>query len=269
MYGSHMDASKARTLNIRSLVAKAGGPGAFANAYGTPRDGHGSIWPQAQVSQWISLTKPKGIGHKLAREIERRIGVVEGSLDTAPEPDAELPRAPIRVAAFTIRGIDDEDGLDPATDVMLNVLDVEVSGGNPDGGPPVFDFLPTRYQLPYQHSWLHQHGATPDDILVMPVRGHSMNGVVWHGDPAVIHRKRVRIRNNHTYAFVDSGGPRIKKLSILPDGRLRVRSKNKDKVRYPDEFLSREEQDRILILGEVFDRSGPGGLGPNDDDEED
>lgn len=72
-----MDASSARSARIRQLVAEAGGPAEFARRYG------GANWTQAQVSQWISITKPKGIGHKLAREIESRVGLPAGWMDHA------------------------------------------------------------------------------------------------------------------------------------------------------------------------------------------
>lgn len=74
-----MDAKTARTENIRQLVADAGGPAEFARRFG------GTTWVQAQVSQWISPTNPKPIGHKLARDIEQRTGRPVGSLDRPPE----------------------------------------------------------------------------------------------------------------------------------------------------------------------------------------
>lgn len=69
-----MDAKSFRTLNIRSLVAAAGGPTEFAEQTG-------GIWTQAQVSQWISEKNPKGIGHTLARNIEEASGKPHGWLD--------------------------------------------------------------------------------------------------------------------------------------------------------------------------------------------
>lgn len=67
-----MDASTARTLNIREWVAQAGGPAEFSRRYG---------WSAAQASQWISETQPKGIGNKLARAIERALNKAPGSMD--------------------------------------------------------------------------------------------------------------------------------------------------------------------------------------------
>ncbi len=73
MHYEHMDAKTARTMNIRALVTREGGPTKFAEKSGD--------WSQAQVSQWISETNPKGIGHALARAIERTFGLAQGWMD--------------------------------------------------------------------------------------------------------------------------------------------------------------------------------------------
>lgn len=74
-----MDAKTARTENLRAHVAQAGGPAKWAERYG------GTRWLQPQVSQWISETNPKGIGHKLARDLESAMNLAAGSLDRPPE----------------------------------------------------------------------------------------------------------------------------------------------------------------------------------------
>ena len=70
-----MDASTQRTINMRARVAEAGGPAEWARQFG------GTRWQQPQVSQWISETNPKGIGHRLARDLEAAMGVPAGTLD--------------------------------------------------------------------------------------------------------------------------------------------------------------------------------------------
>lgn len=69
-----MDAKTARTLNIRKWVAAEGGPALFSQKL----DGR---WAATQVSQWISESKPKPIGHALARALEEAGGRRPGSLD--------------------------------------------------------------------------------------------------------------------------------------------------------------------------------------------
>lgn len=67
-----MDATSTRARNITMLVAQAGGPTAFGKL--VERD-------QVQVSQWTSAKKPKPIGNRLARAIEKRLGHDRGWLD--------------------------------------------------------------------------------------------------------------------------------------------------------------------------------------------
>lgn len=77
-----MDATTARTENMRRLVAEAGGQTEWARRYG------GTRWQPSQVSQWISETKPKGIGGNLARDLEAAMGLANGELDRPPSAES-------------------------------------------------------------------------------------------------------------------------------------------------------------------------------------
>lgn len=164
----------------------------------------------------------------------------------------------IQVPAFEVRGVEDGDGLDPDKEVMLPVYDIEVSGGP---GIPVPEFIETRYRLPYQLWWLNSVGAKASDILVMKVRGNSMEGLLWAGDKAIIHRGRTKVRDDCVYALLYAGEARVKRLFNTPGGGLRIVSNNEDKSRYPDEFVPPDQMHHVLILGQVIDKMGSGGLG--------
>lgn len=71
-----MDAKSNRTAWMRVLVADAGGPAAWVAAYGA-----GTKWTPAQVSQWTSMDRPKGIGHALARSLEKAQGLAPAIMD--------------------------------------------------------------------------------------------------------------------------------------------------------------------------------------------
>lgn len=88
-----MDASECRTANIRIWVAEMGGPAKWLQKYGK-----GTTWTPAQVSQWISEAKPKGIGRPLARKIERQMNLPQAVMDYPPAsqpvgPDAATMRS--------------------------------------------------------------------------------------------------------------------------------------------------------------------------------
>lgn len=87
-----MDAKTARTENIRQLVSRLGGPTAFVARFGDAGPAR-STWSQAQVSQWTSADRPKGIGHALAREIERRLALTPGWMDQPHTSDASASPA--------------------------------------------------------------------------------------------------------------------------------------------------------------------------------
>lgn len=176
----------------------------------------------------------------------------------APPPPAPAAQRTVKVHAYEIRGVDGEDGVDPATDAMISIYDIEVSAG---AGAIVPEFVETRYRLPYQIDWLRRWDAAPEDILVAKVRGDSMEPVLYDGDKVVIHRGMTRIAPDCTYALIyESAGSmeaRVKRLRRLGDGRLLIQSNNPDKTRYPDETALPGE---VCILGRVIDKMGSGGL---------
>lgn len=120
-----MDAKTARTENIRRLVREAGGPAEFARTYGGSGD---KVWTQSQVSQWISESNPKGIGHALAREIELRVGLAAGAMDKAAEAasqsvsmDAERMRMAARYLEELFRQYGKEFKASEHTDLLVSV----------------------------------------------------------------------------------------------------------------------------------------------------
>ncbi len=162
------------------------------------------------------------------------------------------------VRAYGIRAVEGEEGIDPQTETMIPVYDIEVSGGP---GAVVPEYTETRYRLPFQIAWLNEWDAKPEDILIARVRGSSMEPILWDGDKVVIHTKRTRVRNDAVYSLIYGGEARVKRLFNLADGSLRIVSDNPDKVRYPDEIIRPEERGQVLIHGQVIDKMGGGGLG--------
>lgn len=174
--------------------------------------------------------------------------------DGYPWSDGAAPK----VRAFGIRAVDGEDGVDPATDALIPIYDIEVSAGD---GATIPDFIETKYRLPFQINWLNDMGAKPEDILVAKVRGASMEPVLYDGDKVVIHRGRQRVKNDCVYSLVYGGEARVKRLFRLADGSLRIVSDNPDKTRYPDELVQPADIASVHIIGQVIDKMGSGGLG--------
>lgn len=164
----------------------------------------------------------------------------------------------VKVHAYSVRGVDGEDGIDADSETMIPVFDILMSGGP---GTVIPEFVETKYRLPFQMDWLNKWGASPEDILIAKVNGHSMEPILWNGDKAVIHRGRRRIVDGCTYSVIFAGEARIKRLYRLHDGSLRINSANPDKDQYPDETIAPADLESVHIIGQVIDKMGSGGLG--------
>ena len=219
------------------------------------------------LTNWAS--RKTGVSHAGATNAQTRLGIsasyirdgvapmfIGEGMASSSAPEQEPRR--VKVKAFQIRAVDGDDGADPATDAMIPVYDIEVSAGS---GSIIPDFVETKYRLPYQIDWLNKWDAKPEDILIAKVNGASMEPIIWHGDKAVIHRKRRTVGNGKVYSLIYGGEARIKRLYRQADGSLRINSANADKDQYPDEIIDSNDMDGIYIIGQVIDKMGSGGLG--------
>lgn len=210
---------------------------------------------QGAVSQYLNSRIPLGLSAviQFARMLQVDPKTIRNDI-----PGLNESPASVKVHAYAIRAVDGDDGIDATKEVLIPVYDIEVSGG---AGSLNIEYVETKYSLPYQMYWLNKFNAKPEDILIAPVRGSSMDGVAWNGDKVVVHTKRKKIVNDCVYVFAMPDGARVKRLQMMADGRLRIMSENPDKTRYPDEYLSPSEFNNFEIIGQVIDKSGPGGLG--------
>lgn len=168
-------------------------------------------------------------------------------------------REPIR--AYEVRSYaGDEDVIDRDHEVLIDEVDVVVSGGP---GNYVPEFIETKFRQPFQLYWFKEVGAKPENVKIMRVDGHSMERTLFHRDRIMIDTADKRVVDGRVYAFIvagPDGGAKVKRLFLTSDGRLRIVSDNPDKLQYPDEFLEGEDYDNVYIIGRVIDRSGRGGL---------
>jgi len=198
----------------------------------------------------------KGFSQATLQKIAAALKVTTSILNDL-RPFQETDSIPVRPNLDPIKEEFDEDDFDPVTEVKLPVYDVEVSGG---AGSPVPEYVETKESLTFKKSWLRRKGVKADDVKIVTVRGSSMEPLLWDGDKVAIHTVQKRIDSGRVYALAYNNESRIKRLYLLADGRLRIRSDNPDKDQYPDEFISGDELDRVIILGRAINRTGDGGL---------
>lgn len=240
-----MDIFEIRASNLRAAISELAEKGFNKQESAVKLDMSASYLSQ--------LLGGKNIGESTARKIEVSLGLPRGAFDQAPTPSGAREQG---VRAYEIRAVDGKDGIDGEREVMVSVVDAELSAGNGSA----IEFIETKYRLPYQIEWLRKVGVkSPDDVRLMNVRGDSMERTLFDGDKVLVHLKETRVKSDSVYAILFDGEAKVKRLFNSAAG-IRIVSDNPDKARYPDELLAPEQADRIIIIGRAIHRQGSSGL---------
>lgn len=214
-----MDATTARTMNVRELVAKAGGPTAFANSYGSGR------WSQAQVSQWTA-DDPKSIGGRLARAIEAEVGLEKGALDH-------------RIAKSSDYHLADEDVINTSRQLVRHVHADELlipkapgwaSMGN---GALISNHIDAVESMRVRISELRKllpSFSAPRNLRLLDARGPSMEPTFKDGDVLIVDVGITEVKLDAVYVMSKKDELFVKRLTRHPvrDGVLVMTSDNKD-----------------------------------------
>lgn len=86
-------------------------------------------------------------------------------------------------------------------------------------GPPID-------HLAFSKRWLEQNGISAGDSILINVRGDSMEPSIYDGDLVMIDRRKTQIRSGRIYAFREGESLRIKRLELIPDAAIILRSDN-------------------------------------------
>lgn len=123
-------------------------------------------------------------------------------------------------------------------------LDAVLSAGNgsENGHPQVIE------TLAFRRDWLQRIGISPTGAVLVSVKGDSMAPQLQDGDLALIDTSRTRVKSGLVYALTDQGQTRVKRVDVLPDKGLILRS---DNPAYPVEPRLGEEANRVQIVGQV------------------
>lgn len=224
-----MDSKTIRYLNARDLVSEIGGVSAFAERLGKS---------QSQVSQFAGESPIKGIGGKIAREIEAAFEKAPGWLDVPhPKPD-DLPL----IAAWDSATPMDDD------DVNIPLLkEVEIAGGV--GCQQQIEASGRLIRLSL--ATLKKQGVDPANAIAATLKGTSQEPMIMDGSTIGIDRARTKIKEGRLYALDHDGWLRAKLLYPLPGNQIRLHSKNS--AEHPDEIYSMDLiGDKIKIIGWVF-----------------
>lgn len=201
------------------------------------------------------MTQPNHIGQRLRalrgkfsiEELATRIGVNKNTLgayergERLPDVDflavfasilecsfAELLDARLRSsqspeardAANTVRGIPDPSSANGYVDVPYAVGEPAAAYGN------TFANGPEPARLGFRHEWLAEQGLNAVNLELMTIRGDSMQGTLHPGDVLLIDRSRCAPNEEGLYVLTARIGKLVKRLQLLPSGRIRITSDN-------------------------------------------
>jgi len=210
-------ATEIRTIKIRELVKANGGVTKFAEALN--RD-------QSQISQWISEKNPKGIGEKIAREIEEKLNLQRGYLDKIDEP---------------------KDGLVlPKTKFKIYEYEAKASMGN--GIEVITPDNIVGYEI-FDDRFLSDFRVKKENLAIITVVGDSMEPTLQGGGRVVIDVSVKDKMDNKVFALTTKNSLWVKRLRMTPDG-YKWQSDN-DAHREFDKSLN-ETPTTVRIIGMVL-----------------
>ena len=126
--------------------------------------------------------------------------------------------------------------------------DIAMMGGA--GSTEMEDY--NGFRLPFGKASLYRNGITPSNVSCCTLTGDSMEPVIPDGATIGIDQGETTIRDGKIYAFRHDDVYRVKRLYLLPGGKVRINSFNQDDPAYRDEIVSLAE---IEIIGRVFNWS--------------
>jgi len=133
-------------------------------------------------------------------------------------------------------------------EAFATVARYDAAGAAGDGvinldGPPVD-------HLAFSKRWLEQNGISAGDSILINVRGDSMRPSLYDGDLVMIDRRKTQIRSGQIYVFREADALRIKRLEVIPDAAIILRSDNPE---HPPEHRTGEAMNAVSqnIVGQV------------------
>lgn len=214
-----------RTENINALIEKHGGLNPFSDLLGKQR---------AQVDQWAknykdANGKPRYIGSRSCRQIEKTLGLPDGWMDIDHSKEPQFPS-------------EEEYSLIP-------ILDVHAACGNGRFNDQIF--VEGGFALP--KTLLHDLGVPEGFGRIIHASGASMSPTIQDNGVVLINIADKKPKDGRIYAIcVPHEGLVLKRLINEYNDALKsyswiMRSDNPDKNNFPDKRLPPDES--TIIVG--------------------
>lgn len=225
---------------------------------------------QEQLGELVGVTKGNVSGwengrHEASYGQLLRIEEVTGyRLTRSEHPEGGIDDPPTRLsvserpAAYGLTPIlawEHPDDLPEGDFVMIPRLDVHLSAG---GGRDQVEIELTK-DMPqaFRTEWIRLQRLRPSKLAAMRASGESMEPTIHDGDSLLVDTGDTRVVDGKVYALWYDGGERVKRLSRLPGGGLRIESDNR---RFSTVEVPPGELEHVRIIGRIVHRSGTGGL---------
>ena len=193
----------------------------------------------AQVNQW--LNGYRNIGDGVALNIEKSLGLPQGYLDgvVTNQPPKENEITGIhRPMLWSSNDPLPEDDYTFAPYMKEQAF---------CGGPGSFEIPDYNgFRLPFGRATLRRKSISPDNVFCCTLTGDSMEEKIAEDAAIAVDAGEKTIRDGKIYAFRHGDLFRVKYLSRLPGGRVKIKSHN---PAYEDEEAGLED---IEVIGRVF-----------------
>jgi phage repressor protein C with HTH and peptisase S24 domain len=191
--------------------------------------------------QYLSLMLKEGFrfGEKAARKFEEKLKLPKGAMDASLDKHLH-----------TIEVWDRPEDLPEGVFALVPRISVLLSAGGGAHQGEEMELPP----LAFREDWLRKKNVTSrSNLRICEVKGDSMEGYLQDGDTVLIDMGQREVIDNQVYALQYGVDLRVKRLARRFDGGLFIRSDNQ---RYPEEIISSNEVDQIIILGRQIWRGG-------------
>ena len=193
----------------------------------------------AQVNQW--LNGYRNIGDGVALNIEKSLGLPQGYLDGVVTN--QLPKENEITDIHRPMLWISNDPL-PEDDYTFAPYMKEQAFC---GGPGAFEIPDYNgFRLPFGRATLRRKSISPDNVFCCTLTGDSMEERIAEDAAIAVDAGEKTIRDGKIYAFRHGDLFRVKYLSRLPGGRVKIKSHN---PAYEDEEAGLED---IEVIGRVF-----------------
>ena len=193
----------------------------------------------AQVNQW--LNGYRNIGDGVALNIEKSLGLPQGYLDGVVTN--QLPKENEIVGIHRPMLWSSNDPL-PEDDYTFAPYMKEQAFCGGAGSFEIPDY--NGFRLPFGRATLRRKSINPDNVFCCTLTGDSMEERIAEDAAIAVDAGEKTIRDGKIYAFRHGDLFRVKYLSRLPGGRVKIKSHN---PAYEDEEAGLED---IEVIGRVF-----------------